>query len=199
MQVLVWVMSYDGIHPPEPLAITAAAAALSLSGDIHAPHDSNSSGCILPLLLSCMHPIMAYTQAAQSRICVTDPSCKAHIVTAHKAEELGVLTDWCPCADIPLSKAVAGVRVGYIEGRGFVVAPTEQDMEESSLDLMLAGTADAVLMIEGYCDFLSEKQMLEVGLALDWSIKSLEHEVLLRPQLCSGLPSPKSSSSSHSS
>ena len=110
-----------------------------------------------------------------------------------------MLTDWCPCADIPLSKAVAGVRVGHIEGRGFVVAPTEQEMEESSLDLMLAGTADAVLMIEGYCDFLSEEQMLEVGLAPDWSIKSLEHEELLRPQLCSGLPSPKSSSSSHSS
>ncbi len=66
------------------------------------------------------------------------------------------------CADIPLSKAVAGVRVGYLEGRGFVVAPTEQEMEESKLDLLLAGTADAVLMIEGYCDFLTEEQMLEV-------------------------------------
>ena len=49
-----------------------------------------------------------------------------------------------------------------LEGRGFVANPTEQEMEESSLDLMLAGTADAVLMIEGYCDFLSEEQMLEV-------------------------------------
>jgi polyribonucleotide nucleotidyltransferase len=82
-----------------------------------------------------------------------------------------VLTGWCSCADIPLSKAVAGVRVGHIEGRGFVVAPTEQEMEQSSLDLMLAGTADAVLMIEGYCDFLSEEQMLEVGTALGWSAK----------------------------
>lgn len=198
MQVLVWVMSYDGIHPPEPLAITAAAAALSLSGDIHAPHDSNSSGCILPLLLSCMHPSWHTLRLHKAEFVLQTLPVK-HIVTAHKVEEIGVLTDWCPCADIPLSKAVAGVRVGYIEGRGFVVAPTEQDMEESSLDLMLAGTADAVLMIEGYCDFLSEEQMLEVGLALDWSIKSLEHEVLLRPQLCSGLPSPKSSSSSHSS
>jgi polyribonucleotide nucleotidyltransferase len=31
-QVLVWVLSYDGVHSAEPLAITAAAAALALSG-----------------------------------------------------------------------------------------------------------------------------------------------------------------------
>ena len=54
------------------------------------------------------------------------------------------------------------MRVGMLEGRGFVISPTEQEMEESSLDLLLAGTADAVLMIEGYCDFLTEEQMLEV-------------------------------------
>jgi polyribonucleotide nucleotidyltransferase len=65
-------------------------------------------------------------------------------------------------ADIPLQKAVAGVRVGLLPDRGFVVNPTEQEMEVSSLDLMLAGTADALLMIEGYCDFLSEEQMTEV-------------------------------------
>lgn len=31
-QLLQWVMSYDGVHEPEPLAITAAAAALLISG-----------------------------------------------------------------------------------------------------------------------------------------------------------------------
>ena len=70
-------------------------------------------------------------------------------------------------ADIPLSKAVAGVRVGYLDGRGLVVGPTEQEMEESKLDLVLAGTVDAVLMIEGYCDFLTEEEMLEVA---GWSL-----------------------------
>ena len=54
------------------------------------------------------------------------------------------------------------MRVGYLADRGLVVGPTEQEMQESKLDLVLAGTADAVLMIEGYCDFLSEEQMLEV-------------------------------------
>ena len=65
-------------------------------------------------------------------------------------------------ADIPLKKAVAGVRVGLLPEVGFVVNPTVQQMEESTLDLIMAGTDSAVLMIEGYCDFLTEAQMLEV-------------------------------------
>lgn len=46
--------------------------------------------------------------------------------------------------------------------KGFVVNPTEPEMQQSSLDMMLAGTADALLMIEGYCDFLTDEQMTEV-------------------------------------
>jgi polyribonucleotide nucleotidyltransferase len=34
-------------------------------------------------------------------------------------------------------------------------------MADSKLDLVIAGTSDAVLMIEGFCSFLSEEQMLE--------------------------------------
>lgn len=65
--------------------------------------------------------------------------------------------------DIPLKKAVAGVRVGMLPDVGFVVNPTVQQMEVSQLDLVMAGTDSAVLMIEGYCDFLTEEQMLEVS------------------------------------
>lgn len=67
-----------------------------------------------------------------------------------------------PSADIPLTKAVAGVRVGYLPSTGFVINPTAAQMSASQLDLMMAGTADAVLMIEGFCDWLSEDQMLQV-------------------------------------
>jgi polyribonucleotide nucleotidyltransferase len=93
MQLLVYVLSYDGIHVPDPLAICAASAALVIS-------------------------------------------------------------------DIPLIKPIAGVRVGLVDGQ-FVVNPTFQEMEKSTLDLVLAGTEDAILMIEGYCDFLTEEQVLE--------------------------------------
>ena len=52
--------------------------------------------------------------------------------------------------------------MGLLPELGFVVNPTVQQMEESQLDLVMAGTDTAVLMIEGYCDFLTEQQMLEV-------------------------------------
>lgn len=63
-------------------------------------------------------------------------------------------------SDIPLIKPVAGVRVGLVNGQ-FVINPTTDEMKNSVLDLILAGTDEAILMIEGYCDFLSEEQVLE--------------------------------------
>lgn len=63
-------------------------------------------------------------------------------------------------SDIPLVKPVGAVRIGMIENE-FVVNPTSEEMKLSKLDLILAGTEDAILMIEGYCDFLSEEQVLE--------------------------------------
>lgn len=63
-------------------------------------------------------------------------------------------------SDIPLLKPVAAVRVGLIGGK-FILNPTQEHMKSSKLDLMIAGTEDAVLMIEGSCDFLTEEQVLE--------------------------------------
>lgn len=63
-------------------------------------------------------------------------------------------------SEIPLIKPVAAVRVGYIDGK-FIINPTVEEQKVSKLDLMLAGTHDAVLMIEGFCDFLTEAQVIE--------------------------------------
>jgi polyribonucleotide nucleotidyltransferase len=63
-------------------------------------------------------------------------------------------------SEIPFIKPIAAVRVGMIEGR-FVINPTNEEMESSVLDLVLAGTEDAILMIEGYCDFLNEDQIMD--------------------------------------
>jgi len=93
VQVFSYVWSYDGINLPDPLAICAASAALSIS-------------------------------------------------------------------DIPLIKPIAAVRVGLDNGN-YIINPTTEEMQTSSLDLVLAGTEDGILMIEGYGDFLSEEQVLE--------------------------------------
>lgn len=80
-------------------------------------------------------------------------------------------------SDIPLIKPIGAVRVGMIAGK-FVVNPTIQQQAESTLDLMLAGTEDAVLMIEGYCDFLSEEQVLEAIETGHQAIRTICHALL---------------------
>jgi len=62
-------------------------------------------------------------------------------------------------SDVPFIKPVGAVKVGMIDGE-FIVNPTLEQQANSKLDLILAGTEDAILMIEGYADFLSEEQIL---------------------------------------
>ncbi|KAJ0237153.1 Polyribonucleotide nucleotidyltransferase 1 [Hirschfeldia incana] len=92
-QILSWVLSYDGLHAPDALAVTSAGIAVALS-------------------------------------------------------------------EVPNAKAIAGVRVGLIGGE-FIVNPTVKEMEESQLDLFLAGTDTAILTIEGYSNFLPEEMLLQ--------------------------------------
>lgn len=91
-QILSYVLSYDGIHSPDPLAICAASAAIAIS-------------------------------------------------------------------DVPFTKPLAAVQIGLIKDT-FVINPTIQEKKVSTLDLILAGTEDSILMIEGYSDFLSEEQVI---------------------------------------
>ena len=63
-------------------------------------------------------------------------------------------------SDIPLLKPIAAASVGYIDGK-LIVNPTIEQMKESELKLDIAGTKDAVLMIEGAAKFLPEDVMLE--------------------------------------
>lgn len=64
-------------------------------------------------------------------------------------------------SDVPLTKAVAGAMVGYDpETDSFLLNPTNEDMKNSTLQLVVAGTKDAVLMIEGAADFLPESVMV---------------------------------------
>ena len=80
-------------------------------------------------------------------------------------------------SDIPLIKPVAGVRVGFVDGK-FIVNPTQQQMSNSKLDLLLAGSEDAVLMIEGHCDFLTESQVMEAIELGHEGIKTICHALL---------------------
>jgi polyribonucleotide nucleotidyltransferase len=60
---------------------------------------------------------------------------------------------------VPFMGPVGGARVGYIDGE-FVLNPLIDQMETSKLDLVVAGTTDAVLMVESEAQELSEEVML---------------------------------------
>ncbi len=63
-------------------------------------------------------------------------------------------------SDIPFNGPIAGVRVGYIDNKP-VINPTVSEMDNSALDLMVAGTTNAILMVESEAKELSEDVMLD--------------------------------------
>jgi polyribonucleotide nucleotidyltransferase len=63
-------------------------------------------------------------------------------------------------SDIPFLGPIAGVKVGYIDGE-YVVNPTREQLQASSMEIVIAGTRDAVVMVEGGADNLSEEVVMD--------------------------------------
>ena len=63
-------------------------------------------------------------------------------------------------SEIPFNGPIASVRVGRIDGQ-FVVNPTFSQLKESELDLIVAGTRDAIMMVEAGANLLPEDVMAE--------------------------------------
>ncbi|MCP4669335.1 MAG: polyribonucleotide nucleotidyltransferase [Deltaproteobacteria bacterium] len=63
-------------------------------------------------------------------------------------------------SDIPFQGPIAGVRVGRIEGK-FVANPTRSQLEESDINLIVAGNRSGIVMVEGGGNFVSESDMIE--------------------------------------
>ncbi len=63
-------------------------------------------------------------------------------------------------SDIPWEGPVAGVRVGRIEGE-FVAFPTYEQLEKSDIDIVVACSREAVVMVEGECKEVTEHDMVE--------------------------------------
>jgi len=61
---------------------------------------------------------------------------------------------------MPFAGPIGGARVGYINGE-YVLNPDGKQLEDSKLDLIVAGTESAVLMVESEADMLSEQVMLD--------------------------------------
>lgn len=63
-------------------------------------------------------------------------------------------------SDIPFDGPVAAVRVGRVDG-DLVANPTMDQRDNSDMDIIVAGSRDAILMVEGECRFVSEQEMLD--------------------------------------
>jgi polyribonucleotide nucleotidyltransferase len=64
------------------------------------------------------------------------------------------------CSEIPFTRPVGAVRVGLINGE-YVVNPSMKALDESDLNLIVAGTREAITMVEAGASELSEEQMIE--------------------------------------
>ncbi|MFR4250444.1 MAG: polyribonucleotide nucleotidyltransferase [Christensenellales bacterium] len=75
-------------------------------------------------------------------------------------------------SDIPFAGPTAAVVVGMVDGK-YIINPTLEEMENSRLNLTVAGTKDAVMMVEAGAKELSEDEMLEAILQAHEEIKKI--------------------------
>lgn len=75
-------------------------------------------------------------------------------------------------SDIPFYGPVAAVSIGYVDGK-FIVNPNKDQREKTSLNLTVAGTADAINMVEAGANELSEDEMLEAMMVAHAEIKEI--------------------------
>ncbi len=89
----------------------------------------------------------------------------ATVVSADRDNDTGILSIIGASAalsvsDIPFMGPIAGVRVGRVDGT-FVCNPTAEELEKSDLDIVVAGSKEAVMMVEGGANIVSEQVMLD--------------------------------------
>src|SRR4029450_6559773 len=63
-------------------------------------------------------------------------------------------------SSIPFTRAIAGVRVGHVDGE-FVINPTFEERKRSRLDLIVAGSKDGIVMVEAGAKEVPEDQMVQ--------------------------------------
>src|SRR6266542_981686 len=82
-------------------------------------------------------------------------------------------------SSIPFEGPVGAVRVGYIDG-AFVTNPTNTQLDESQLDLVVAGTREAVMMVEAGAKILPESVMAD---AIEYGHRELQRSIDLQEKL----------------
>ena len=90
-------------------------------------------------------------------------------------------------SEIPFRGPIGAARVGFIDGK-FIINPGQEELKATSLNLVVAGTADAIMMVEGGASELTEDQMLE---ALETAHREIKKIVALQNDLVAKVGKPK--------
>ena len=101
-----------------------------------------------------------------STVLSVDQDCSPEL-TAMFASSLAV-----SISKIPFNGPIAGVKVGRVDGK-FIINPTPEEAERSELDLTVAGTKDAINMVESSAKQVSEEIMLEALMFGHKAVKEL--------------------------
>jgi len=96
---------------------------------------------------------------------LNDTQIMATVLSADKDNDPGILSMIGASAalevsDVPFFGPIAGVKVGRVDGR-FVANPTAEELEKSDIEIVVAASKDAVIMVEGGANVVSEQDMLE--------------------------------------
>jgi polyribonucleotide nucleotidyltransferase len=82
-------------------------------------------------------------------------------------------------SSVPFTEAVGGVRIGYIDGE-LRVNPTTNELAESKMDIIVAGTADAIMMVEGEAREVPEDTLVD---AIDLAHQTIREIVAAQERL----------------
>jgi len=86
-------------------------------------------------------------------------------------------------SDVPFAGPLAAVRVGRVGG-SFICNPTKKELAESDMNIVVAGTKDAIVMVEGGANEIPEAEIVD---ALMFAHESIQEFVKLQEDLISGL------------
>ncbi len=108
--------------------------------------------------------------------------CVDHDNAPEIAAMIGASVSLC-MSHIPFAGPIAGVRVGRVDGQ-FVVNPTVAQSEASDMDIVVAGTKDAILMVEGGAKQVPEADILDAIMFAHEEIKKVvEFQLGFLPQI----------------
>lgn len=86
-------------------------------------------------------------------------------------------------AGLPFQGPIGAVRVGRVGGK-FIANPTYSEIEESDIDIVVAGTAESIMMVEAGCSLVSERDVLN---AIDYGHKHVRKQVELQNEFVASL------------